>query len=366
LNNYFITGCTGFVGGNVLLDLLNAHPVDFTHSLYCLVRAKDCADRVIRIINSLNCARISRGMTPILALPSCVVPVVGDMDSIATILNSDLISNDFVVIHVAALLSFDPKDESQINITNVICLRSLLIAAGRMRLAGFLFVSTAFSCGTKTGIIEQILHTDAADFNNAYEKSKRDGELMVSEWCQLKSVPYKIVRPSVVMGNSRTYDNCGSSDSYYGLISRMSRFAARANSDAPYKLYCGAGVAVDLVPVDHVSHVIVSEAIRIDSDLKIIHAASGCRFSSDSLLEFINAAIGRRIISPCVTADVDLSPIEVAINNGAEIYKPYMFQDKDFLVEAEYRLNLTPEDVRSWVKFYIDKFVSPALQVNAA
>ena len=73
---------------------------------------------------------------------------------------------------------------------------------GRGGLDSFAHVSTAYVAGTHTGrFTEDDLYV-GQDFRNPYERSKFEAELVVRE--RGDSLPTQVVRPSIVVGDSRT------------------------------------------------------------------------------------------------------------------------------------------------------------------
>src|SRR5260370_25019204 len=64
----------------------------------------------------------------------------------------------------------------------------------------FVHVSTAYSSGYIEGRIGESLHAEPASDPTEYTRTKRAAERRVAE----SGVPYLIIRPSVVIGDSRT------------------------------------------------------------------------------------------------------------------------------------------------------------------
>src|SRR5262249_5319043 len=77
--------------------------------------------------------------------------------------------------------------------------RAFVQLAREMLLRRFAFISTAFCSGYCDGPIRERLHGDSREDPTEYTRSKREAEAIVAG----SDLPYLIVRPSVVVGDSR-------------------------------------------------------------------------------------------------------------------------------------------------------------------
>jgi thioester reductase-like protein len=108
------------------------------------------------------------------------------------------------IIHSAANVSFtQPLCEARA--TNVQGTQRMLdfaeLAAASGGLDRYAHISTAYVAGTHAGrFTEQDLDLGQG-FNNAYEQSKYEAEILVRE---RRSVPYTVLRPSIVVGDKRS------------------------------------------------------------------------------------------------------------------------------------------------------------------
>jgi len=82
---------------------------------------------------------------------------------------------------------------------NVELTRAFVNLGQELHTRRFTFISTAFSSGFHTGPIPERLHDEADEDPTEYTKSKRRAEGLVADG----GLPYLIVRPSVVIGDSR-------------------------------------------------------------------------------------------------------------------------------------------------------------------
>ncbi|WP_170004297.1 SDR family oxidoreductase [Pseudopontixanthobacter vadosimaris] len=144
-----------------------------------------------------------------------------------------------LVIHCAASLHFDaPEDKlQQINVGGTNHALAFAEAAG----AGFLYVSTAYVCGTRDGVIEEQAVQPGTRFANNYEASKAAAEAAVRS----SGVPFAIARPAIVLGDSTT-GAIRNFDAIYGAFRMIARGIIRTMPVDPE-------ATLDFVPIDHVA-----------------------------------------------------------------------------------------------------------------
>ena len=104
------------------------------------------------------------------------------------------------IVHCAG--SVDYSDRRGLQQANINLTTELLACAQRWRIGRFYFLSSAYSAGFCSGTICEALHAEPSpeDEPNDYTRSKRHAERCVTE----SGVPFVILRPSVVIGHSRT------------------------------------------------------------------------------------------------------------------------------------------------------------------
>ena len=192
-----LTGATGFVGGELLARLIQ----ETDHDVVALVRARDDAAAQ---------ERIDAQLTTLLA-PQ-LQPAEGRVRAIAAHLDEPglglpvrrrnaIAGGIDAVVHCAASVEFTlPLPEAlRINLDGT---RGMLDLAERApRLDRFVHVSTAYVAGDRGGVYRED-ETDVGQVSrNTYEQTKLVAEIHV-ESCGLPGT--SIVRPSIVVGDSRT------------------------------------------------------------------------------------------------------------------------------------------------------------------
>ena len=106
------------------------------------------------------------------------------------------------MIHCAATVRFDHSlDEARrINVEGT--RRVLDFAAAAPRLRSLAYVGTAYVAGDRTGLVRENELDAGQSFRNTYEQTKAEAEALVRS--RLGSLPGVILRPSIIVGDSRT------------------------------------------------------------------------------------------------------------------------------------------------------------------
>jgi thioester reductase-like protein len=236
-----LTGATGFLGGEVLARLLarDDRPV------YVLVRAEGQDAARSRVRETL--AGLLGGED---AWSGRVTAIPADLERDGLGLDSNqlawLSERAGWIVHCAASVSFTlGLDESrEINVEGT---RRMLDLAERAHERGalecFTHVSTAYVAGTHPGTFGEGDLDLGQDHRNAYERTKLEAELLLRERADV--LPIQVVRPSIVVGDSRT----GWTPAFNVLYWPLRAFARGSYPVLP----ADTGSPVDVVPVDYVA-----------------------------------------------------------------------------------------------------------------
>lgn len=198
--NIFLTGATGFLGGEVLVDLSKRSEID---KIFCLVRAKSAKEgkeRLKKIFSFHDDAFDSARIIPI-------VEDLIDVDLAPKLLQNHQLDDVDVIIHSAANTSFSRIYDDLIEKTNIQGLKSILEWSSTLQhLKTFVYVGTATICGE--GVSNRVIkeeespNLDSQHFVK-YTYTKMMGEMMLRDY--LPEDKILVVRPSIVMGDSRTW-----------------------------------------------------------------------------------------------------------------------------------------------------------------
>jgi nucleoside-diphosphate-sugar epimerase len=107
------------------------------------------------------------------------------------------------IIHCASDTSFSEHQRDKIFRSNVNSLSGILEFAVNSNLPFFHYLSTAYVAGENVTLCKESISLTTG-FLNAYEESKAKAELTVVDFCKKNSIPFTIIRPSIVYGDSRT------------------------------------------------------------------------------------------------------------------------------------------------------------------
>jgi len=130
---------------------------------------------------------------------------------------------------------------------NVFGTRNVLdFVADLPKLERFVFFSTAFVSGNRTGVILEDELWEGQKFRNAYERTKFEAEQLVR--ARMKDLPISVMRPSVVVGDSKTGEIDRLDGPYY-LIRTLVHFPPAL----PLPLLEGGVYPLNMVPVDFVA-----------------------------------------------------------------------------------------------------------------
>ena len=221
-----MTGATGFVG----MELLRRFIERGDRRIHALVRAADDEAAAERLPAH---ARLSA--------------VAGDIEQPGLGLseeNRERLAQDVTtVVHCAASVSFDLSLEESRRV-NVDGTRNVVDFAQRCRrLERLTYVSTAYVAGEPRGLFREDQLDVGQRFRNTYERSKFEAERMIRS--EAAGLPLQILRPSIVVGDSRT-GRTSSFNVLYGPLKALARGripAIPARRSSP----------VDIVPVDYVA-----------------------------------------------------------------------------------------------------------------
>ena len=192
------------------------------------------------------------------------------------------------VFHLAAIYNLAVPFEvaQQVNVEGTGNVLDLCLAAeGLERLA---YVSTAYVAGDRHGVVYEHELVLGQGFKNHYESTKFQAEVWVREL--MDRVPTTILRPAIVVGDSRTGETEKFDGPYY-LLRAISR-AARANRAIAQ--FGAAQATFNVVPVDYVVEAIVAAAAAPETAGETLHLVDPEPLTTRELLEALSQAYARR------------------------------------------------------------------------
>jgi thioester reductase-like protein len=245
-----ITGFPGFIGRRLVRALLDRDPdlrvvalVEARMATTARQLAEPVADRVEVVAGDIAEPRLGLGQADY----------------------TRLISEVTHVFHLAAIydLAVPVELAQRVNVDGTGNVLELCAAATQLeRLA---YVSTAYVAGLRHGVVYEHELIMGQGFKNHYESTKFQAEVWVRD--HLDRVPTTILRPAIVVGDSRTGETEKFDGPYYILraISRAQRFGR------PIVQFGAAGAPFNVVPVDFVVAAIVAAAFAEDAVGETLH-----------------------------------------------------------------------------------------------
>jgi nucleoside-diphosphate-sugar epimerase len=230
-----------------------------------------------------------------------------------------------VVLHAAADLSFRSTPEGEPRRTNVEGTAALVQLCRRLGLRQFHYISTAFVCGRRSGIIREDELVAAPVFHNPYEASKWEAERLLRDVDDLETTVY---RPAVIVGES----DSGYAMNFTGLY-RIAEFAVRlaepegmdGRRRLPLRVPLTGDEPCHVVPVDWVSRAVVELLGRMDCHGRTYHLTGTGTTTSRLLYDAAAAAFrleGVQFAGPEGVGEP--SRLEEAFWEGVQEYWPYL------------------------------------------
>jgi thioester reductase-like protein len=257
--NLFITGTTGFLGGELLIAMSKRNDIE---KIYCLVRATDytlAIQRLQKVFNLHNDYFDSKK----------IIPVMGDLgnESLAKILlqNEELKCVD-TIIHSAANTSFTRIYDDLVEQINIEGTKKLLEWASQLpNLKQFVYIGTATICGAdvKNTIVKEHQSPNiAAKHLVKYSYTKMIGEMLLKTY--LSEDKILVLRPSIIMGDSRDWEP----RSYVILWALATLNELRLIPITPNS-------KIDIISIDYATEAIVRLVMSSKRKYNVYHISSG-------------------------------------------------------------------------------------------
>lgn len=190
-----LTGATGFLGSHLMASLLSD---GFRIIILGRPNKEETLDgRISRLLRWFGIEELA-GQLELVEI-DFLEPMMGIPEStykrLCTITEQ--------IIHCASDTNFSERKRDNIFLSNVTSLEGILEFTANANVNFFHYISTAYVAGSKVTVCKECLST-STDFLNVYEESKARAENIIVAFCNKNSIPFTIIRPSIVYGDSRT------------------------------------------------------------------------------------------------------------------------------------------------------------------
>ena len=255
-----MTGATGFLGVQLVRALLERKP---NATLALLIRntagqsAQQRADSFIPIADRSRVQVFSGDVSR----PKC---------GLAPAEYGRLSAETTRVIHSAATVRFDHSlDEARrINVEGT---RHVLDFADSAReLQSFAYVGTAYVAGERSGLVREDELAMGQGYRNTYEQTKAEAEALVQT--RLASLPGMVLRPSIIVGDSKT----GVTSSFKMMYWPLKIYARGLWRTVPGY----ADAILDIVPVDFVASAVTQLLFDEAALGSTVHLCAGAQASA--------------------------------------------------------------------------------------
>ncbi len=248
---YFITGASGFIGRRLVKKLLARED----STIYFLVRAAE-KESLANLYDFWECDATR------------AIPVVGDLTEpllgVAAVDRKKLGKKTTHFFHLAAIYDLSAAADIQLKV-NVEGTRNTVKFAEEIGAKHFHLFSSIASAGMFEGLFREDMFEEAEGLDHPYFKTKHDSEGIVRREC---SIPWRIYRPAIVVGDSRTgeMDKIDGPYYFFKLIQKMRKMLPAWMPTIGIE-----GGRINVVPVDFLVNAVDHIAHAKGEDGKCFH-----------------------------------------------------------------------------------------------
>jgi thioester reductase-like protein len=266
--NLFLTGATGFLGGELLITLSKRNDIK---KIYCLVRAKSEEEANKRLKHVFD-------LHNDIYQPEKIIPILANLldDDLKVKLSAYKELDDInLIVHSAANTSFSKNCDDQVKKVNINGLEHVLTWAKELKnLETFCYIGTATICGkdNKDKIIkEEESPNTLAHHLVTYTYTKMMGEMMLDKFLPQEKI--LVVRPSIIMGDS------------VNAIPRSSVILWTLAAFNYLRLIpVNKHSKIDIIPVDYAANAITELLFVKNRSYSVYHVSAGVDSATDSEL----------------------------------------------------------------------------------
>ena len=356
----FITGATGFLGGNYLYWKLHT-----SGKVFVLSRGESEQEALSRIKNNLKSCAQSYDLPDIPEdeLERKLVCVRGDLKSQGLGLSEKQIiqlqqENITEIWHFAASLSYRWEDQNKIDATNLIGTQNLLDVSKKLKVKRFIYISTAYTAGKTSGSIKEQLHSEGTEFTNYYEQSKCYAEKLVSQYTASMGIASTIVRPSIVLGPVLTQRSGGTRFGLYGFFNEMYQIKSTLSQlNHKIRLVGDPKAVGNFIPVDQVvADLLYLRSINFGTQ-PIYHSVNPSNLRIFDVIKQCEQHIGTDCIDIVDSRDSETTTLESMFDGRTEFYEGYYGTLKSFERSLPHHKPMSLNVMNNYIRMFQEELV---------
>lgn len=367
-----LTGATGLLGRNLLFEILKQN-LDKLDNLEILVLGRP--QNELPLTERLDNIIVNDGFDYIDVAPEnrsalkkkidrSIVPISFDLvhdglgisqDEYST-LKREKIDHFF---HVAALTDFrsSPAVKSALEEVNERGTRRVLDLIKNLNIGQLIYIGSAYSCGSKTGMIEPDYINLDETFRNPYEKSKLVAEISVREFAEEHKIRHKVFRPTTICGRliEKPIGSINKFDVFYAWAafflkekSRLIKSTQRLFDDSAkfdIRIEVNSNAGLNIVPVDYAAKMLYEVCVN-DGESVSYHLANSGETNHQEYIKWMFECINVEGFSFTDKEPENKNGIEkVYYRTVGRIFTPYIIGDPmhfkvDNLIEFHGKTNV--------------------------
>ena len=234
-----------------------------------------------------------------------------------------------LVVHCAGILEFGPEFAELNRGVNVAGTANLLGLAETLNVP-FCHFSTAYVAGKRRGRVFEEELDAGQEFHNAYESSKAQAEKLVQDWAIQTGLPTFILRPGIVVGDSKE-GRIVNFDGLYNFMRLLDSLAGTIGGK-PFRVAANPGATKNLIPVDYVTdaawHIVTKSGIP--GTYHITNPdPTPLSVLRDIFVELFGIP-GARLVDEQDFSTARPNKLELMYRKAADLYAPYLAAEPEF------------------------------------
>ncbi len=273
---------------------------------------------------------------------------------------TDIFSREADFFHFAASLKYDLKSKDIIFNTNIGGVENSLkvFSAQAHANSRFFFISTAYSCGNRSGLFEEKFYDNddnIACFRNYYEQSKRYAENIVRKYVEENRIDAHIIRLSQVVGNNLT----GVTHTDYGIFDFAKRVYSLAYRypNRTVRIKVDPTATQNLIPIDNVISYLM-KTVEAQNVPVIMNFIARNPVKNSHILESLSQLLPIRLLPDKNLKKADMNSFERIISIGMTFTGSYtqtniLFDTKN--LDSLVHLNGNEQSIYRMLEYFVNK-----------